>query len=180
MTDQELEQLRYPTGRFRTKKDLSPEDREEKRSTLRLFPVKIRAACQSLTNEQLDTPYRPGGWTIRQLVHHTADSHMNAYIRFRWALTEEEPEIKVYDEKAWALLPDASSAPISLSLDLLHHLHARWLVLLEAMSEEDYQKILIHPQSGPLSLDQMLELYAWHSNHHLAHIVELTKKKAWD
>lgn len=180
MTDQELEKLRYPIGRFRSPKQLSPEERQEKRTILRLFPARLRSACQHLSDQQIDTPYRPGGWTIRQVVHHVVDSHLNAYVRFRWALTEDTPEIKVYEEKAWALLPDASTAPISLSLDLLHHLHERWLVLLEAMREEEYQKELIHPVSGNLNLDEMLSLYAWHSGHHWAHITELKKREGWD
>ncbi|MEM8891128.1 MAG: YfiT family bacillithiol transferase [Bacteroidota bacterium] len=179
MTDQELEKLRYPIGRFSSAKHLSPEEREVKRSSIRLFPARLRAASESLNDEQLDTPYRPGGWTIRQVIHHVVDSHMNSYVRFRWTLTEDEPVIKAYDEKAWALLPDAKSAPVSFSLDLLHHLHIRWMLLLDAMGEEEYQKRLEHPVSGHLTLDEMLALYAWHCDHHLAHVTELKKREAW-
>ena len=179
MTDQELEKLRYPIGRFTSPKTLSQEEREEKRSTIRLFPAKLRTAAEHLSDEQLNTPYRPGGWTIRQVIHHVVDSHMNSYIRFRWALTEDKPLIKTYEEKAWALLPDAKDAPISISLDLLHHLHARWMIWLDAMTEENYQKGLQHPESGYMSLDDMLALYAWHSDHHLAHVTELKKQENW-
>ena len=132
-----------------------------------------------LNNSQIDTPYRPEGWTVRQLVHHLADSHLNAYVRHRLALTENNPTIKPYDENLWAELSDAKSAPIESSLQLLEAMHERWAALLKSMPAADFSRTLNHPERGPMSLDQMIELYAWHGKHHVAHVTDLRKREGW-
>ena len=171
------DQRRYPIGRFHYDGPLSAAARSEKRRAIQAFPARLRAVVQRLSEEQLDRPYREGGWTARQVIHHVADSHLNAYIRFKLALTEEIPRIKGYDEQAWAELPDTFQTPVSVSLDLLEALHARWALLLEAMSSGDYERNLFHPEKDRnISLDEMLALYAWHGEHHLRH-VELAGKK---
>ena len=142
-------------------------------------PAKVRAALQGLNDAQLDTPYREGGWTLRQVAHHVPDSHMNAYIRLRLALTEKEPTIKPYDEAAWAKLEDAEHAPVEVSLRLLEPLHERWVRLLRSMKPEDFARTFVHPEHGARTLDWLLFLYAWHGRHHTAHITELKKQKNW-
>lgn len=169
MTDAELQALRYPIGKADLRALLSPAERQERIETLRQLPALLRETSARLSEAQLDQPYRPGGWTLRQVLHHVPDSHLNAYIRFKWALTEEQPLIKAYDEEAWAELPD-SRGPVSVSLGLLESLHARWVSLIEAMTPEQFQRSIVHPERGPMNLDQMLCLYAWHSMHHLAHL----------
>ena len=139
----------------------------------------MRNAVAGLNDGQLDTPYREGGWTLRQVVHHVADSHMNSYIRFRLALTEDEPTIKPYDEAVWANLIDAKTAPVAPSLSLLEGLHHRWAVLLRSLSETDVQRKFVHPELGTLTVDQYISLYAWHGKHHAAHITSLRERKAW-
>ena len=134
-------------------------------------PARLRAVVAGLTAEQLNTPYRPGGWTIRQVIHHIPDSHMNSYIRFKLALTEDEPTIKPYDEAAWALLADTTRTPIETSLALLECLHARWVTLLHSLTEEQWKRNMRHPDIGLFRLDQSLALYSWHGDHHIAHIV---------
>lgn len=170
---------RYPIGKF----EFSGEDDRAKSQYLQAIreaPRLLREAVAELNDEQLNTPYREGGWTVRQVVHHMVDSHMNSYIRFRWALTEDKPVIKAYDEAVWAALPDAKSAPIELSLDLLEALHARWLVLLENLSPEDLARVFVHPETGrEIPLIRNLAIYAWHGKHHVAHITELRKRKGW-
>lgn len=169
---------RYPIGKFhRAGANLS--DHGGAIATLAALPEKLRAAVRGLSEEQLDTPYREGGWTVRQLVHHVADSHMNSYVRFRLALTEDWPAIKAYDEKAWAELPDAKSAPIELSLALLDGVHARWVALLRTLDEGQWQRGYVHPQSGRQTLAEAAALYEWHSRHHVAHIEELRKSRNW-
>jgi hypothetical protein len=170
---------RFPIGRFQELADPSPEQRATWIEEIRRLPAQIRAAVQGLDDRQLDTPYRDGGWTVRQVVHHLPDSHVNAYVRFRLALTEEEPTIRPYDEKRWADLPDARRAPVELSLALLDSIHARWVVLLESMGPEEFGRPLIHPESGPQSLNRMLQLYAWHGRHHLAHVTGLRERAGW-
>jgi uncharacterized damage-inducible protein DinB len=142
-------------------------------------PTRLRAAISGLSNTQIDTPYREGGWTVRQVAHHVADSHMNAYIRWRFALTEVEPTIKPYDEAAWAKLEDAQNAPPELSLNLLDSLHERWVRLLRAVTPDEFARTFRHPDHGVRTLDWMLFLYAWHGNHHTAHITELRAQKGW-
>ena len=175
--------LRYPIGKFEW---IPPEDEEQmaKRreryiEVLAKLPSQMRAAVRDLNPEQLDTPYRPGGWSVRQVVHHVPESHMNAYIRFKLALTEDQPTIKTYREDAWAKLPDVAITPIEVSLQLLAALHSRWVDSLETMKPEDFARTLNHPERGLLTLDQMLAMYAWHSEHHLAHITSLHERMKW-
>ena len=176
MTD--LDDLRYPIGRFSPPASSRAEVRAAHIHTLRLLPERLRAASNGLSDAQLDTPYRQGGWTPRQVVHHLADSHAQAYIRFKTALTEDWPTVKVYDETAWADLPD-SRLPIEGSLALITGLHRRWVELLEALSEEDFQKGYIHPEQGRTNLAKALALYDWHSRHHTAHITSLRARQGW-
>ena len=175
------ETLRYPTGRFqRPSRPLEGTERRELIDKIERTPSAIRAAVDGLSDAQLDTPYRPGGWTLRQVVHHVPDSHMNAFIRFKLALTEDTPTIKPYDESAWAKLSDARDTPIDTSLTLLSSLHERWVGLMRAMSPSDFGRKLTHPEwDAPLSLDSMLALYAWHGRHHTAHITGLRKQRGW-
>ena len=162
---------RYPIGRVQMEERLTPERREQLIRQIEEAPRNLREAVAGLNEAQLDTPYREGGWTVRQVVHHVPDSHMNAYIRFRLALTEEEPTIKPYSEPDWANLPDARALPPEVSLRLLEALHERWVVLLRAMKPEDFARGFIHPEHGRrLTLDQILQIYAWHGKHHAAHV----------
>jgi uncharacterized damage-inducible protein DinB len=176
MTD--VDDLRYPIGRFRPSPSYSPSDRTAHIATLRLLPERLRAAVSGLEDVQLDTPYRDGGWTVRQVVHHIADSHANSYVRFKLALTEYEPTIKPYDESAWAMLPD-SRLPVEVSLMLTDALHQRWVALIESMSDKDFQKRFNHPERGPGDLATTLALYDWHSRHHTAHIANLRARMGW-
>jgi uncharacterized damage-inducible protein DinB len=153
--------------------------RQQAIETITETPAKLRAAVKGLSPIQLDTPYREGGWTVRQVVHHVPDSHLNAYIRLRLALTEEQPTIKPYDENLWAQLPDAKAAPVDISLALLDALHDRWVRLLRALTVDQYGRVLVHPEHGPRTVDWLLFLYAWHGRHHTAHITELRKQKSW-
>ena len=142
-------------------------------------PERLRVAVKGLNDTQLDTPYREGGWTVRQVVHHVADSHLNAYLRLRLALTETEPTIKPYEEGAWAKLEDAEHAPVEVSLRLIDPLHERWVRLLQSLNGEDYRRKFVHPEHGAQTVDWLLFLYAWHGRHHTAHITELKKQKGW-
>lgn len=171
--------VRYPVGSYKPPEIIDAETRAKWIAELKALPVHLRNAVIGLNEEQLDTPYRPGGWTVRQLVHHFADSHLNSYTRFRLALTEDSPLIKTYDEKSWAELRDAKQAPIDLSLHLIEGLHARWVLLLSSMSESDFARTFIHPELGEIRLDWTLGLYAWHSRHHVAHITALRTKERW-
>lgn len=175
--------LRYPIGTFSFPLTSSPEQRREWIQRIAETPGLLRAAVASLTPEQLDTPYRPGGWTVRQLVHHIADSHLNSYVRFKLALTEDQPVIKPYDEARWAELPDSSMTPIEVSLTLIEALHDRWVRLLNALSPDDLLRTFRHPDYGPdadpIRLDQLLALYAWHGAHHVAHITRLRSRMLW-
>jgi uncharacterized damage-inducible protein DinB len=171
--------LRYPIGRAEMERDLTPERRQELIAWIETTPDRLREAVAGLNAEQLDTPYRPGGWTVRQVVHHVPDSHLNAYIRCKWALTEDEPTIKTYDEGRWAELPDSRTVPVEVSLALLQNLHHRWVALLRALPAADFQKTLKHPDHGVLTLDQILGLYAWHGQHHVAHVTSLRERMGW-
>jgi DinB family protein len=164
--------LQYPIGRFTFPQSTTAEQRQAWIREIARTPQELRAAVAHLTPERLDTPYRPGGWTARQVVHHVPDSHMNAFVRFKLALTEDQPTIKPYDEARWAALADAA-LPVEPSLDLLDALHVRWTQLLELMSERDYRRTFAHPESGVWRLDQCLAQYAWHGRHHVAHIMSL-------
>ena len=170
--------LRFPVGRFAF---TSADDRSraESISIIAELPAKMRAAVNGLSDAQLDTPYRPEGWTVRQVVHHVPDSHMNAFTRFKLALTEDTPRIKPYDEAKWAELPDGRTGPVGPSLAILDGLHARWTALLRAMRPDDFDRQLEHPESGVQPLNRMLALYAWHCRHHLAHITELKRREGW-
>jgi hypothetical protein len=162
---------RFPIGRFHSPETISPEDRARFLETIAAAPLKYREAVAGLSTEQLDTPYREGGWTVRQVIHHVPDSHMNAYVRFKLALTENDPTVKPYDEAAWADLKDVSDTPVETSLSLLDFLHQRWVMLMRGMPEEDWKKRYIHPESNrPMVLDDVLAMYAWHCDHHLAHV----------
>ena len=177
MTDQ-LEDLRFPIGRFRASASSVAGVRDAQIETLRLLPERLRAAVSGLDDAQLDTPYREGGWTVRQLVHHIADSHTNAYIRVKLALTEDWPIIKPYDEAEWAKLAD-SRLPIEGSLAFVDALHPRWVALLQGLSEEDFQKGYEHPQQGRQTVAKALAIYDWHSRHHTAHITNLRARQGW-
>jgi uncharacterized damage-inducible protein DinB len=174
-----LDDFRYPTGRFSSvKRPLTPAERVTKIDAIRAAPKRIRAAVTGLTDRQLDTPYREGGWTVRQVVHHVVDSHVNAYVRCKLALTEEKPTIRPYDEKLWSELPDAKM-PVEASLAMLDALHARWVALLEALEDEQFVRPFHHPENGDRTLDWMLELYAWHGRHHEGHITGLRERSGW-
>jgi hypothetical protein len=174
-----MDELRYPTGRFARPDVLTPDQRRSAIATIASTPTQMRAAVRGLTDAQLDTPYRPGGWTVRQLVHHVPDSHANAYCRLKLALTEDTPTIKPYDEAAWALLEDTRTTPVETSLTMLDVLHDRWVRLLRAMSATDFERRLNHPENGMMNLDQLLALYAWHGPHHIAHVTRLREREGW-
>ena len=174
----ELEEQRFPIGRFLPAADSSASTRAAQIQTLRELPRRLREAVAGLSDAQLDTPYRDGGWTVRQLVHHFADSHANSYIRFKLALTEDWPTITPYDEAAWARLPD-NALPVAVSLAFVESLHARWVAALESMREEDFARGYSHPQSGRQNLATVLAIYAWHSLHHTAHITRLRGRMGW-
>jgi hypothetical protein len=170
--------LRYPIGKFEAPTQVTPTRRSEWIDTIAAAPVRYREAVQGLSDGQLDTPYRPDGWTVRQVIHHVADSHMNSFIRFRLGLTEDEPVIKPYDEKKWADLADARE-PVDVSLQLIGGLHHRWVVMLQDMGDADFSRTVRHPEMGLLRLDTLLALYAWHSRHHEAHITGLRDRLGW-
>lgn len=161
---------RYPIGRFEWPTNVTAEERAVLLERLAAAPGHLRDLVTGLTDRQLDTPYREGGWTVRQVVHHIPDSRMNSYVRFKLALTEEEPVIKPYNEAAWALLGDTAETPVSTSLMLLETLHARWGILLRGLTEQQWARTMRHPQHGLLRLDHVLALYAWHGDHHIAHV----------
>jgi hypothetical protein len=173
------ETLRYPTGRFDAKVSIEPGQYPALIEAIARTPARMRAAVAGLDDAQLDTPYREDGWTVRQVVHHVPDSHMNAYIRFKLALTEDEPLIRTYDEKAWAMLEDSRSTPIPVSLALLEAVHDRWNRILAAMGDAEFDRTLRHPDWGVLSLAAMLRLYAWHGGHHVRHITSLRERSGW-
>ena len=170
--------LRYPIGKFDRVETLTPEQRREHIDAIAETPARLVDAVSGLNAEQLDTPYRPGGWTVRQVTHHVPDSHMNAYTRFKLALTEDEPTIKPYDEARWAELADAKS-PIGPSLALLENLHKRWVLVLRSITPAEWARKLRHPELGLLSLDQTLAIYGWHGRHHVAHITGLRERNGW-
>lgn len=171
--------LRYPVGPFVSPASFSAADRARAITTLAEFPARLRLACAGLTDAQLDTPYRPGGWTVRQVVHHTADSHMHAYARLKFAVSEENPTIKPYEESSWAEMADARLAPVELSLGLLDGLHARLVWMLRSLGEADFGRRLFHPERGGMSIDDYLALYDWHSRHHTAHVTALRDREGW-
>jgi hypothetical protein len=171
--------LRFPIGRFNWPASVSAAQREDYISRIASTPARLRTALSGLSAKQLDTPYREGGWTLRQVAHHVPDSHMNSYIRFKLALTEDNPTVKPYDEAAWAGLNDSVDTPVETSLCLLDRLHERWVVLLRGMSEAQWKKTFRHPDLGPVSLEQNVTLYAWHGDHHVAHATALRQRLGW-
>ena len=171
--------LRFPTGKFQRPASLDAAGRAQAVDIVAGTPARLRDAVRGLTDAQLDTPYRPDGWTVRQVVHHVPDSHLNAYVRFKLALTEDEPTIKPYDETRWAELSDVKAVPVATSLTLLETVHERWVAILRAMTPADFARMLVHPESGRQSLDQMLALYAWHGPHHIAQITSLRQRQGW-
>ncbi|MEP6742238.1 MAG: YfiT family bacillithiol transferase [bacterium] len=171
--------LRYPIGQFSFTGTLSAPERAALIDQIAATPEKMRAAVSGLSSEQLDTPYRPAGWTIRQVVHHVPESHLNSYIRFKLAITEDEPTIKPYFEDRWAQLRDARVSPIEPSLDLLDALHLRWVWFLRSLKDEDFERTFQHPEQGTVSLNKNVALYAWHGRHHVAHITALRERMGW-
>jgi len=171
--------LRYPIGEFQWQGRATDEQRRRFVEDIEQTPARLRAAVAGLSPAQLDTPYRPGGWTVRQVVHHVPDSHLNAYVRFKLALTEDNPTVKTYDEGRWSELPDVKSAPIETSLRLLEAVHERWVLCLKALRPADFARTFQHPEMGRVDLDKLLAMYAWHGRHHVAHITELRKRQGW-
>jgi 1-acyl-sn-glycerol-3-phosphate acyltransferase len=178
-TGDDLEQLRYPVGRFAFGAAVSPDEVRQAIEDVRALPARLTEAVAGLDDAQLDTPYRPGGWTVRQVVHHVADSHLNSHLRLRLALTEDTPTILAYQEKLWAELPDARTLPIAPSLEILRGLHLRWSTLLDALSAEQLARPFRHPEAGILTVAQLTCLYGWHSRHHVAHVTALREREGW-
>jgi uncharacterized damage-inducible protein DinB len=175
-----VEDLRYPIGRFQYQGESDHQLREQWIGEIAAAPANLRAVVAGLSPQQLDTPYREQGWTVRQVVHHLPDSHLNAYTRMKLALTEESPVIKPYDEARWAELPDGRRGSIELSLDLLETLHTRWVLLLRQLSPEQFRRRFVHPEHGrPFEVQEALALYAWHGRHHVAHVTSLRRRMGW-
>lgn len=170
---------RFPIGKFHYDGTSTTEQKQQFIDQITNTPANLRAAIKNLSGVQLDTPYRDGGWTVRQVVHHVPDSHLNSYVRFKLALTEDEPTIKTYAEDRWAELADTRATPVEVSLTLLDSLHDRWVRLLRSLTPEEWKRTFRHPELGPMTLEKTLALYAWHGRHHVAHITELRKRMAW-
>lgn len=180
MESKELEKLKFPIGHFSPPETIDEDVLNNYISDFEKLPGKLRGLISNLSEEQLNTPYRPKGWTVKQVIHHIADSHMNAYIRFKLALTEDTPSIKPYYEDKWAELGDYKNTPVDVSLDLINSLHMRWVNLMRSMSKKDFEKSYFHPElAKEYSLDEVAGMYSWHCNHHYAHIEELKKRKGW-
>lgn len=180
MAKQDLESLKYPIGKFQFPEEFTAKSIKQFIATIAQFPSQLENLVEDFDDLQLDTPYRPEGWTVRQLIHHMADSHMNAYIRFKWALTEDKPTIKAYHEDRWATLEDAEDADIDMSLSLVESLHRRWVYMLKGLTADQLDRSFIHPVSKKeLSLKEMIALYAWHCEHHFAHITSLADREDW-
>jgi hypothetical protein len=175
----DLATLKYPIGRYQAPDLISDGQRTVWIAAIAALPLQMSEAVRGLNDAQLDARYRDGGWTVRQVVHHVADSHMKSTVRFRWALTEDIPLIKAYDEASWAELPDAKAMPVAVSLAFLAALHSRWVMLLNSMAKDDFQRRLRHPVNGEFSLEWMLGLDAWHGHHHVAHITKLRERNGW-
>jgi uncharacterized damage-inducible protein DinB len=174
-----MNDLRYPIGKFQPPASVTDAERAVLVDQIAALPAELRSAVSTLDDTQLDTPYREGGWTVRQVVHHVPDSHVNAYTRFKLALTEDVPTIKTYEEAQWAELPEARLAPIGVSLALLEALHHRWVLLLRVLAPAQFARTFRHPELGLMTLDQQIALYAWHGRHHLAHITSLRTRMGW-
>ncbi len=171
--------LRYPIGKFHFAGPLTEEQKKTCLDDLAQAPAQLRAAIKGLSQAQLETPYRPGGWTVRQVVHHVPDSHLNSYVRFKLALTEDEPTIKPYAEDRWAELADTKATPVEVSLTMLDALHDRWVRLLRSLSPEEWERTFRHPELGAMTLEKTLALYAWHGRHHVSHITNLRDREGW-
>lgn len=174
-----MSDLRYPVGPLAAPSPFTATRRTAAITTLAEAPARFRLACAGLSDAQLDTPYRPDGWTVRQVVHHVADSHINAYLRTKFALSDDHPTIRPYPEAIWAEMADGRLAPVSMSLTLLDALHGRWVMLLKALPPELFARTLLHPERGPMSIDDVLAMYEWHSRHHTAHITALRAREGW-
>lgn len=174
-----MDDLRYPVGKLSYDNEVTPGKRTAWVRQIAETPAAMRSALRGLTDAQLDTPYRPAGWTLRQVAHHVPDSHMNAFVRFKLALTEDNPTIKPYNESEWAKLADVKLTPVETSLEILDALHRRWVLLLESMQPEDFARPLLHPENGPMTLDRLLQMYAWHGRHHVGHITSLRQRENW-
>ena len=180
MTDKELQTLKYPIGHFESPETITNQHIKDWITTLEQFPIRFEALVKHLSKEQLDTRYRPDGWTIRQVVHHVSDSHHHSYIRFKWALTEDTPVIKAYNEQLWAELPDSKTAPIQMSIEHIKAVHYKLVNLLKGLSRTDLEKSFFHPETNNyVQLAYNIGNYAWHSNHHYAHVENLLKRKDW-
>ena len=180
MTSEELELLKYPIGKFRFSNSPSETDLQSYIHDIAELPSRLIAATHGMSEQQLDTPYRPEGWTVRQLIHHIADSHLNSYVRFKLAATEDRPTITTYEEQIWAELSDGKSAPVDLSLSLLSALHTRWIWFVRSLNSSQLKEFaFLHPANGAMTLEKALALYAWHSNHHLRHITALKERMGW-
>src|SRR3954470_17650444 len=177
---QDLTALQYPIGKFSFAGPLTPQQRAQCIEDIAAAPKTIRAAVKGLSPEQIETPYRDGGWTVRQVLHHVPESHMNAFLRFKWALTEDTPTVKAYKESEWAKTPEVAKTSVETSLVLLGALHERWVNLLRSMTAEDFARKLNHSENGEMTVDKLLALYAWHGKHHVAHITSLRKRKGWN
>lgn len=175
----DVEKLKYPIGRYQLEDVIDKASINNWIKEIESFPKKLTEAVIGLNKEKLQTPYRPEGWSVQQVVHHIADSHLNAYVRFKLALTENKPIVKPYDEKLWAELPDVKVVDVSVSLDLLKSLHIRWTTLLKQLNEEELDKEFLHPESGMKNLKESISHYAWHGNHHLAQITSLKQRMNW-
>lgn len=173
------EDLRFPIGKFNYEEAQAAQNRARSIRAVSELPSQLRLAIAGLSSGQMKTPYREGGWTINQVVHHLADSHMNSFIRFKLALTEDAPAIKTYQEDLWAKLPDADNDAPELSLKIIDALHERWFLLLSAMNDTDFRRQLTHPEHGKIDLNYMVALYQWHGKHHVAHITNLRRQKGW-
>jgi uncharacterized damage-inducible protein DinB len=174
-----MNDLRFPIGKFHYEGPLTEQQKQAFLTEIAQTPANLRAAVKGLSDAQLDTPYRPEGWTVRQVVHHLPDSHLNSYVRFKLALTEDEPTIKPYAENLWAELPDTKNTPVEVSLTLLDSLHDRWLRLLRSLTPEQWKRSFRHPAMGLMDLEKTLALYAWHGRHHVAHITSLRQRSGW-
>ncbi len=174
-----MEELRYPIGRFQIPESMSDADLASWIDDIAALPQLVSNAVENLNEDQLGTAYRPDGWTLRQVVHHLVDSHLNAYVRCKWALTEDAPKIKTYEEALWAELGDYRDTPVEISLDLLGALHARWVILLRGLSAADLERTFRHPEWGTVDIRSTTAIYSWHGRHHLAHITTTAEREGW-
>jgi len=179
MKDKNLYKLRFPIGEFVTSRKITSGDIKKYIKIIEATPAKLRKAVEGLSKKQLDTPYRPGGWTVRQVIHHLPDSHLNSYVRFKLGLTEKNPIIRTYEEDRWAELQDSLKTPVEVSLLLLESLHKRWVILLKSMTSGDFKRTVKHPEWGQMRLDKLLAQYDWHCKHHVTHIINLKKRMNW-